>query len=294
MKNPFTDDLGEKKRILLIGGLLGNLQATEAIMHVAHDKNFLPENIISGGDNVGYCAEPESVIKVLRTKWPIYSIAGNVEYQIANGRNECGCGFDVCSSSAAESKKWYAYAQEELVPESVMWMKGLPRHISFNMNGKKVMVVHGAYAPKNPDELATYIFESTSTEIKLKEIKQAQCDIMVGNHSGLPFIQEISEKMWVNPGTIGLTANEKIPRAWYMVMEVVGEKIQMELCSLSYDSSLAVAKIRSQGEKMSQRYADILEQGPWGSECIIDVFLANDAQKEAEFCGMYQEQSALF
>ncbi|MEH6406960.1 MAG: metallophosphoesterase, partial [Leeuwenhoekiella sp.] len=45
-------------KVLLFGGVYSNLQALEKLKNIAENLGILPENCLSTGDIVGYCAQP--------------------------------------------------------------------------------------------------------------------------------------------------------------------------------------------------------------------------------------------
>ncbi len=106
-------DLSEiEGRLLLFGGVYGNLQALESLKVWADDNDFHPDNIFCTGDILGYCAQPVECIELMK-KWKIHSIAGNVELQIRNDEDNCGCDFASNGRCDLFSKNWYSYIQSK-------------------------------------------------------------------------------------------------------------------------------------------------------------------------------------
>ena len=81
-----------KGKILLFGGVYSNLQALESLIEIAERENIAPKNCISTGDIVGYCAQPEEAVQTFKN-WGARGIAGNVEMQLRDGEEGCGCDF---------------------------------------------------------------------------------------------------------------------------------------------------------------------------------------------------------
>ena len=87
------NDIGELSgKILVFGGVYSNLQALQSLKELAEDLDISPDNCICTGDIVGYCAQPEETIQFFRS-WGAQTIAGNVEIQLANDEEDCGCDF---------------------------------------------------------------------------------------------------------------------------------------------------------------------------------------------------------
>ncbi|MFT4832204.1 MAG: hypothetical protein ACI815_001856 [Psychroserpens sp.] len=50
---------------------------------------------------------------------------------------------------------------------------------------------------------------TTSESIKLLKFEQTQSNVIIAGYSGLPFLQKMEERLWLNPGVIGIPANEE-------------------------------------------------------------------------------------
>ena len=110
-------DLGAiSGKLLFFGGVYSNLQALEAMKHWAETNGYNPQNIFCTGDVLGYCAQPLECIALLQ-KWNIHTIAGNVELQIRNNDDDCGCDFKSGGRCDLFSKNWYAYTQSKIDEE---------------------------------------------------------------------------------------------------------------------------------------------------------------------------------
>ena len=98
-----------KGKILVFGGVYSNFQALEELKSIADSMNILPQNIICTGDIVGYCASPNQCLDLIEN-WGIHSIQGNVEQNLLNGTDDCGCNFEEGSRCDIFSKMWFPYA----------------------------------------------------------------------------------------------------------------------------------------------------------------------------------------
>ena len=146
--------------LLVFGGPYGNLEATEAILGEARSRAISPGNIVCTGDLVAYCADPQRVIDLLRNSG-IRIIMGNCEESLAAQAAECGCGFAEDSTCALLSAQWYAYADRNVDAKSRLWMGSLPRHLELEINGRRLVVVHGGVTSIN-----RFIFASDDEAIE--------------------------------------------------------------------------------------------------------------------------------
>ena len=222
-------------RVLLFGGVYSNYEALQAMYAWAENQAIPSQNIICTGDIVGYCAEPEQCLQFTK-EWGIHTIAGNVELNLRDNAEDCGCDFTEGSRCDGFSKQWYPYAQSKVTPSSLSYIAQIPEFITFEYAGKKCFVLHGSI-----DNTSEFIFASTDESIKSKIIHQADADLVIAGHSGLPFAQKVDDKFWLNPGVIGMPANDGTTRVWYAVLDFEKD-ISLSLHALSYDHNMANQK----------------------------------------------------
>ncbi len=257
-------DLGELHPPLLVfGGVYSNYQALTAFKEIAERDNISSEQIICTGDIVGYCAQPEESVQLIR-KWGIHSIAGNVEIQLSEESSFCGCNFSEGSRCDGFSKVWYPYAQSELSQESLDWMKILPHHIRFTMANRSFMVVHGSYT-----SVSRFIFGSTPWSIKEREFQATDADVILAGHCGLPFHHIDHDKSWVNGGVIGMPANDASPKVWYLRIDTVRDQIRFTHQSLEYDFNTTANLMEERG--LSKEYSTTLRTGLWDNCEILPL-----------------------
>ncbi len=245
-----------KTPLLVFGGVYSNLEALQSLCKKAEELSIPSSQIICTGDIVGYCADPDSCVQFIK-EWDIHSITGNVELNLIDGADDCGCNFNEGSRCDVFSKQWYPYALAQLSEESKKYLKTLPQFISFRLGGKKCFVVHGSY--HNTSE---FIFESTSWNIKNKNFQDANSDIIIAGHCGLPFLQKNKNHLWMNPGVIGMPANDGSPKVWYGIIQENNKKqFSFELHQLEYLHQKAAHRMRENHLPIS--YAETLETGIW-------------------------------
>ncbi len=243
-------------KVLLFGGVYSNLQSLEKMMTIAKNENIPSHNIICTGDIVAYCAQPEEVVQTV-IDWNIHSIAGNVEIQLREGLEDCGCDFRDGSRCDIFSRQWYPFAQSQLSDSSIKWMNDLTDFIEFDYAEKKCFVVHGSYF-----ETSGYIFHSTDWEEKSKNFEATQADVIIGGHCGLPFSQKNQNKLWLNPGVIGMPANDGTPRVWYMILDL-DEQDEISYTHLPYQYDHTKAADLMAENKLTPAYEKTLRTGIW-------------------------------
>ncbi|MEP1486969.1 MAG: metallophosphoesterase family protein [Algibacter sp.] len=248
-------------KILLFGGVYSNLQALEALKQVAEAENIPPENCICTGDIVGYCAQPEESVQLFKI-WKAKSIAGNVEIQLKEGADNCGCDFRAGSRCDDFSKQWYAFAQSKISKDSLEFINTLPDHITFKYADKKIMIIHGSYF--NTSE---FIFKSTPWEKKRPNFATDNYDVVIGGHCGLPFHQEKENKLWLNPGVIGMPPNDGTPSVWYAILDDTNGTLQYKHHTLKYNYKLTSKLMVINA--LPEEYARTIKTGIWDNTEIL-------------------------
>ncbi len=241
--------------LLVFGGPYGNLEALRALRREAHRLGLPPSQILCTGDLVAYCADPAAVVDEIR-EWGIAVVMGNVEELLAQGADDCACGYSAGSACDLLSSNWYAYADARIDGDARRWMARLPRRIDFTMNRRRIAAVHGA-----PSQINRFVFASTPAAEKLKELALAEADGIVGGHCGLPFADFPAAGFWGNAGVIGMPANDGTPRAWFALLAPGQAGIAVSLRPLDYDWRAAQRKMRAAG--LPEAYAASLASGLW-------------------------------
>lgn len=246
----------ENGPMLVFGGVYSNLQALTKLKTIAEKAGIEPNHIICTGDIVGYCSQPQESINLIR-EWGIHSIIGNVEEQLREGQEDCGCDFDEGSRCDLFSMQWYPYAKSSLDEEAIEWMETLPDFIRFQFGGADCMVVHGSYF-----HISEYVFQSTPWKVKEQNFKESGANVILAGHCGLPFHDQKGEYLWLNPGVIGMPANDATSRVWYTILDKDKKgRLRFRYDAFEYDHETTAALMRA--KRLPEAYAKTLETGVW-------------------------------
>ena len=257
-----TEQLGKiSGKVLLFGGVYSNLQALEALKQIAEKEQITPQNCIATGDLIGYCAQPEEVVQLFKI-WGAKSILGNVEIQLRDNAADCGCDFKEGSRCDSFSQLWYPYAQSKLSQNSLEYLKTLPNFINFKYLDKKITVVHGSYF-----NVSEFIFKSTDWQVKAPNFKATNSNVIVSGHCGLPFHHQQENNLWLNPGVIGMPANDGTPAVWYVILDDVNHTFKFTHKTLNYNYKLT-SKLMQNG-LLPEEYARTIVTGIWDNTEIL-------------------------
>lgn len=257
MEEKAIKDIGTiNGRLLFFGGVYSNLQALEALKNWADENDYTPSNIFCTGDILGYCAQPVECIDLIK-QWGIYSIAGNVEIQVRNAEEDCGCDFKDGGRCDLFSRNWYAYTQSKMDSEAIEWLHSLAHHIQFILGDKKITIVHGSWF-----HTSEFVFKSTPWYIKQKNFDATGADIIIAGHCGLPFADRQNDQLWINAGVIGMPANDGTDRVWFLTLnQKENSEIDYQFHQLQYNNKRASELMKKNG--LPQSYADTLVTGIW-------------------------------
>lgn len=187
---------------------------------------------------------------------------GNCEESIGWSTDDCGCGFATGSACDILSNTWYNYTNHHVETAHRTWMRTLPKRINFSYAGRHFAVIHGSVSRINQ-----FVFASTDHHTKHDELALAGTDGVIGGHCGLPFTQQINDKLWHNPGVIGMPANDGTQRGWYSIWQQDKNQIRIDHLAVNVDALEANNAMASAG--LSNAYADSLLTGLWPSMDIL-------------------------
>ncbi|HEY6098583.1 MAG TPA: metallophosphoesterase family protein, partial [Anaeromyxobacter sp.] len=118
------EQLGELRRIAVLGGVYSNALALEATLADARARDV--EAVFCLGDMGGFGPHPDRVFPLLR-EHGVRAIQGNYDESLASGRTDCGCGYtDPRDNHYAAIS--YRYTFEGTSAENRAWLGALPRH----------------------------------------------------------------------------------------------------------------------------------------------------------------------
>src|SRR6266850_256492 len=138
-----------------------------------------------------------------------------------------------------------------------LWMGSLLPQLHLDINGRRLVAVHGGVTSIN-----RFIF-ATSKEAIEEELAASGCDGVIAGHCGLPFTCESGGRLWHNAGVVGMPANDGTPRVWFSVLVPSDGDIHIEHHALDYNHIAAAARMRQYD--LPEGYAAALETGLWPS-----------------------------
>lgn len=224
-------------RYLIISDIHSNLDALTACLKDANAYNF--ERILCLGDIVGYGAEPNECIELLKKKEAI-CIMGNHD-AACTGQLK----LEWFNPLAKQCVEW---TKEQLTPKNKKFLAELPVFFSCQW----VLAVHGT--PANP--LEEYMDERKA-KIALEKVAE---DLVICGHNHVPFkveenghlepiegnatIELGKKRMVVSMPAVG-QPRDRNPKTGYAILD--WEKKTLEIRRIEYNIENAVRKIKQAG-----------------------------------------------
>jgi putative phosphoesterase len=234
-------------RIAIFGDVHGNKHALEAVLADCENQN--PEKIFCLGDLVGYGAFPNEVIELISSRG-IPTIMGNYDDGVGFDKAECGCAYkDPEMRRLGDlSLRW---TQRQVTEENKAYLRSLLPQIRLEIEGHRLLLVHGS-----PRKINEYVYEDRP-QWSLEHIADsAQSDVLVFGHTHLPYVKQVGNVLFVNPGSVG-KPKDGDTRASYVIIDV-SDKIVATIKRVGYDVASASAAVRASG--LPERFAELLEQ----------------------------------
>ncbi len=211
-------------KFAVISDIHGNMFALNAVLNDIKNQNI--DKIYCLGDLAMAGPEPNKTIAFVKNQdWTI--IQGNTDNMIVNYSEDL---YKKVHDNAPIMANALKLDVEEISPENKEILKNLPAQKSIEIEGVKILLVHGS--PRKNDE---NIFPNLSME-KIEEIVQnVEESVIFCGHTHIPCgYQTESKKTIVNVGSVGRPFTEK-PDACYVIAEVANGELLVEHKMIDYD-----------------------------------------------------------
>jgi putative phosphoesterase len=206
---------GEKMRVAIISDLHSNLAALKAVMKDLRGV----ERVLCGGDLVGYCAEPNEVIRVVRKK-RIHVVMGDHDHAVLTED------FKRLNRPAAGVAVW---TRQNITEENLEYLGTVKERIEMQLAGHRLLVIHGS--PSDP--LRGRVYRESSSHELAKTFGDVGADLIVLGHTHRPLQRMVLGKLVVNPGSVGQPRDGN-PKASYALLNL-GKDIGVDFKRVEYD-----------------------------------------------------------
>ncbi len=216
-------------KIAIISDIHSNLEALEAVMADISKKSV--DKILCLGDLVGYGANPNEVIELLKKK-NVLCIKGDHDLNALT--------LEKLEHFNEQEKEALKFTNKILTEENKVFLKELPEVLELT-DKNKLFVVHASEL----DHFYQGIMPTLDEE-KIKDmLDNEKADVLACGHTHLPDLKKFGFKLFLNPGSVGQPRNNN-PKAQYALLDLSNLNfVTFEL--VEYDVDTASKKIIQAG-----------------------------------------------
>jgi putative phosphoesterase len=237
-------------RVALFSDVHANRPALEAVLDDVLARGI--ETAYCLGDLVGYGADPNGVIDLLRARG-VESILGNDDEGVGWETGSCGC-FYPDAEAARIGEASYAYTVATVTVERKAYLRSLPRDRHLELEGVTVHLVHGS-----PRRINEYLLRGREERTFLRLARDESDDVLAFGHTHDPWFAWYAGKLFVNSGSAG-RPKDGDPRPSYVILTVTpGTPPQVDIVRVAYDVEAAARAVIAAG--LPPSLADNLRSG---------------------------------
>lgn len=245
-------------RVALFGGVYNNYLALKQLL--AECERIGVDAIFCLGDIGGFGPFPDLCYPLLQDG-KIWSIAGNYDISLAEGKEDCGCGYtDPRDNHFAQIS--YDYTFQNTSTQNKAWLGTLPRFDRFHLGPLRVHLCHGS--PRQTNE---FLWESTSPNHLLgKFTVDCDADVICCTHTGIKWYRVLPEgQHFVNVGVIGRPENDGQTNVWFTLLGYSDQAFHCEFLPLLYDHEKLALDMSSEG--LPEEFIATIQTG-WWTTCM--------------------------
>jgi predicted phosphodiesterase len=251
-------DLGEFRRVALLGGVYSNHLALAAALTIAAARDV--DTVLALGDFGGFGPHPDRTLEILRGAG-VAAIQGNYEQSLSGGADDCGCGYtDPRDNHYAQIS--YDYTRAHTASEHTRWMGTLPGHIRLTVAGRRVLLCHGS-----PRRINEFLWSSTTPAPFIQRLlREHDADVIACTHTGIHWQRFVEDgRGVVNVGALGRPANDGATHVWFAILEATADGLRAEHVPVPYDHPRLAAEMRA--ESLPAEFVETILSG-WWTTCL--------------------------
>ncbi len=240
-------------KIAVISDIHGNMQALEAVLENIKKENC--DKIFCLGDLAMAGPQPNETInkvKVLLEEEDLELIQGNTDEYLGKNSEEMS---QIIAKANPIMASAYNADRKVITKENFEFLKNLPSQKTIEINGVKILLVHGSPRANNEN-----IFPEMDLEKIEEMLKGVDADLIFCGHTHQPCGYQTNTKQTVvNVGSVGRPLNE-FPKACYLLLEILENTGQffIEHKLINYDKEKASEILKQRGFDGAEKLAGML------------------------------------
>lgn len=234
-------------KIAVLSDIHGNMFALRAVLEDM--KKFDVERVFCLGDLAMAGPEPNKAIDFVKTQdWTV--IQGNTDEMIANFSDTV---YENVKSGAEIMANALEQDVNEISDENKKYLKNLPINKSVEIEGLKILFVHGSPRRNNEN-----VFPNMDMDEIEKIFFEVDADVVFCGHTHMPCGYQTNDKVTVvNDGSVGRPFTEN-PKACYVIADINAGNIEIEHRMVDYDKASAAAILEKRQFAGAEKLAQML------------------------------------
>lgn len=235
--------------ITIFSDIHSNLPALQAVLADMDTRGL--NNRYCLGDLVGYGTWPNEVVETIRQSG-IPTLMGNYDQGVGSSSDDCGCAYTT-EEARALGVRSILWTNTHTSDENKTFLAGLPAHIPLEVEGRKVLLVHGS-----PRKINEYLFEDRREDSVLRIMDSIEVEILVCGHTHKPYHRELpGGRHIINTGSVG-KPKDGDPRAGYLNVTITPDTVSVDFIRVPYDVEKAASAIEA--SQLPHEFASMLRE----------------------------------
>lgn len=231
------------RRVAFISDLHANLVALDATL--ADIDQVGVDEIVCLGDIVDLGPQPQAVVDRLRAR-AVRCVRGNHDPLDEHPNH----------AVLAEVEAW---TRVQLDVATLAELEGLPDRVTLELDGVRVLCVHGS-----PHGINDQVLDTTSADELLRWTAGCEFDVMVCGHTHVQLLRRIEAQVFVNVGSVGMPfarafcgqTPQVLPWAEYAIVGADDRNVAVELRRVNYDVDRLAQTLREVGFPFADNWLD--------------------------------------
>lgn len=240
-------------RTALLSDVHGNAVALRAVL--ADLEHRAVDHVVCLGDMVQGGPAPAETVELLRGRgWP--TVMGNSDAFLLDAAAAEGSPEPI-TERHLEVRLW---SLAQLSDEQRAYVASFTPTVTADLGGNRTLLgCHGS--PRSYDD----VLLPATPEPELRErLEGVVASIVAGGHVHLPFVRRVGERLFVNPGSVGLGYDHEQPEetfradpwASYAIVTSDGGTLGIELLRVPFDAAEVVRVVLSSGIPYAEDHAE--------------------------------------
>ena len=249
------------QKVIVFGGVYNNYLALKVL--IDRSRELAVDKVFCLGDVGGFGPYPDRSFPYLQD-CGIETIAGNYDISLAEGLEDCSCGYNDPRDNHFASIS-YDYTFQNTSEHHKTWLRGLPHSLQFRLGHKIVQICHGS-----PRRVNEFLWETSSPDHLLENfLDETGADVLCCSHTGIKWQRTLSKnRNFINAGVIGRPGNDGHTHVWFTLLEDRDGELTWSFLPLEYEYERLAKEMHQEG--LPAEFAETIVTG-WWTTCLENM-----------------------